>query len=91
MLSLSLSLSLSLFSRSDVCENVLYREREAGYGPSDHAQIELAYWAIYSMIGLGTAFAAFFILVGVEVLLAIRFGTVLKLMEVSSPAICRCV
>jgi chloride channel 7 len=64
----------------DVCQNVLYREREMSYTQRDRFQRELAYWTIYSLIGIGTGLAAFFILVGVETLLDIRFGIVLKLM-----------
>jgi chloride channel 7 len=64
----------------DVCENVLHREREAGYSERDRMQREAAYWTIYTLIGVSTGLAAFFILVGVETLLEIRFGVVMKLM-----------
>lgn len=65
----------------DVCENELFRERKRNYSKADESTRNLMYWFVYLIIGMVTGACGFFIAVGVETLLEIRFGTVLKLMD----------
>jgi H+/Cl- antiporter ClcA len=65
----------------DLCENELFRERKRNYSQAEESTRNLMYWFVYLVIGVVTGCCGFFIAVGVETLLEIRFGTVLKLMD----------
>ena len=58
----------------DICENELYRERKRNYTSSEVRERGLLVWLIYAIIGVATGVCGFFIAIGVETLLEIRFG-----------------
>ena len=59
----------------DMCENELYRERKRNYTSREVRERGLLVWSIYAIIGVATGVCGFFIAIGVETLLEIRFGT----------------
>ena len=58
----------------DICENELYRERKRNYTSREVRERGLLVWLIYAIIGVATGVCGFFIAIGVETLLEIRFG-----------------
>ena len=61
-------------------QNVLHKIRQHEYSKTELSERNGIGWILYLIIGFGTGFTAFIIAIGVETLIDIRFGVVLKLM-----------